>query len=178
MGLARCFYFGLLHDWSLDEIRVVLLDRPSLSVGPSHNRKVQSFEVEIDGNFDGNIGWIRRRVVAVHDEWSFNKEAIRISFRPRQNEMSFVNKKNALIKQDVPGAAIHGSANVRCTKNLHTKELEWYVDGNLVATTCSPTGKPSNTELVGWSVPDGTEMVPFIAVTKGSCRLTNLALEM
>ena len=82
-----------------------------------------------------------------------------------------------MVSQELPGSAVHGTI-VRCTKNVHTTELEWYVDGNLVATTCSPTIAVSSPRRIGWSVPDGTEMIPYVDVAEGSCRVTNIALEM
>ena len=154
------------------------LDRPTLSFGPTHTRKVQSFEVVIDGNYVGYIGWIRRGVVTAHDSSSFQTQTNRISYSPSQNKMGFINKKNNLEAQELPGSAVHGSATVRCTKNVLTKELEWYVDGNLVAATCRTTIGPSISRRIGWSVPDGTEMIPYFAVEQGTCRVTKIELEM
>ena len=163
---------------SPEEVETFTLDRPTLSVGPSHNRKVQSFEVAIDGNFVGAIGWIRRGVVAAQDDMSFNKQANRIVLLPSLNMMGFVNNQYDLETQDLPGIAFHGRSNVRCTKNVHSNELEWRLDGNLVASTCSPMATRSFPGLIGWSVPDGAEMIPYFRVTEGSCRVTNIQLEM
>ena len=112
---------------------------------------------------------------------SFTVQANPILFQPATNQMFFANaddqNDNDLIAQALPILPVHGSATVRCMKNIDSKELEWYLDGDLVTTRWIPNLTDPSPDHALWCT---TEMIPcvLVAAEEGSCRITHIELEM
>ena len=156
-------------EFSMTGTHIYSLDRPLLSFGPSHGRKVQSFEVTITENFDGGIGWVRQGRAATNSMASLVATPMHIAFLRHAFGIGFFfPEKNDTKWHALPGPHVHGSCSVRCVKNMHSGELEWYVDGNVVAASGS----------FGWSIPTDVELIPLCGVKSGSCQFTDVQLEM
>jgi hypothetical protein len=81
---------------------------------------------------------------------------------------------------------LKNGSTIRCAKHARNGEYGWYVDGVLVlatsksmdfGTVATDTRTNSPLSLLGWSVPDDWEMIPYVQATAGSCRFSAIELE-
>ena len=111
--------------------------KPLLSFGPSHNRSVQYFDVTIDGD-DCAIGWIGKGRDVVNSSRSRKESKTCIVFLPRESKIAVFGPRIKKKYYTVPAPHVHRSCSVRCVNELHSGELEWYVNGKLVAAWLPP----------------------------------------
>ena len=165
------------------------LDRPMLSFNPSHNRKVQGFEVVSDENFEGGIGWSNKGGAVYPNRVVFWPRTADISFTGQDYEARWYIQQcsqvlhqygqgNGVTWHAVPDLQAHSSCTVWCVRDIHSDELEWYVNGNLVVAVCIPSAKLVHPDRTVWSIPDDVELIPYCHVTNGSCKFTDIELEM
>ena len=163
------------------------IDRATQKQGPCHNRQVQAFDVNVDPRRDCAIGWTCRNQVASDDAVIFYKSSGRMFFDAEQWTLRYYDREAVLHNSGPLGDAPRGHSEIviRCCKNRETSEFEWFIGGTLVAATtrelpCNSDGQLKTDEgvfLYGWQAPEGCEMIPFVHVFSGSCRVSCLELE-
>ena len=89
---------GSVFSYSMvagDELRHFSLDRPMSPTVPCHDRKIRSFEVTLQGDFDGSIGWVHKTKVCCKTKVEFDDQARRIAITldGATNQLGYVNKE-------------------------------------------------------------------------------------
>lgn len=162
------------------------LDRPMRKIGDCHSRKVQAFEVTLNQNTDASVGWIRRCQVLCNDAQSLRRQSRPVIFSSSDGQLHCASSTGSVVSHVCNHVEFKDYSVVRCQKHLETGELEWFVDGKLVVSTCRalPFGQASledtdehRNQLVGWSSMEDTEMIPYILLAAGSCRFSGIELE-
>ncbi|GKY91981.1 hypothetical protein MPSEU_000169700 [Mayamaea pseudoterrestris] len=163
-------------------IQRVCLDRPKLKFGASHTRQVQAFEVALSGPSLCRIGWIHREPIYAVDRPAFLKHIQPMIFDTQMKALRYIGRDGLLKMCNPIAITIHENSVFRCGKNIYTDELEFFIDGALVAATNRSLehGKEElleNVCLIGWKVPDDCELIPYVEVSTGSCKFSNVELE-
>jgi hypothetical protein len=167
------------------------LDRPSSSLGDSHSRKLQAFEVSLDPGFSGVIGWIRRGRVPSTTTTTESRmlDTKMIAFDPEAKTLLYYGYPGGKFQHKLSRLpSMDRNCVVRCSKHVVTGDLEWSLDGVVIAATCfdytfgsimTQLNVETGTAMrFGWSVPDDCELIPYIAVRNGSsCQFSAIELE-
>ncbi|GKY91926.1 hypothetical protein MPSEU_000164200 [Mayamaea pseudoterrestris] len=165
----------------------VSLDRPSHNGKDYHSRRVQAFEVVLDSTPTTTcqcmVGWIRKDPVYTIDENIFCAHTSRVYLYSSSTNtfLVYYDREGKLRSHPVTGEVANGSV-LRCGKNEQSCELEWFLDGSLVAVANKALGYGVATVIedvchLGWSVPDEYEMIPYVHVHAGTCRFSALELD-
>jgi hypothetical protein len=191
----------VMHGHADESNQEYSLDRPRCKHVDSHERGVQAFEINVfdPANVKVNIGWSNRKFVLARDYSTVDKYNP-ICVRLKNGNLEFIHvdqyKKLRVLAVLRSPALNKASAIVRCSKQLDTGELEWFVDGKLIASTSLANERdqytyqrdanhspeyfnhiPERVLMVGWSVPDSCELIPYIDVRNGDCQVASIELE-
>jgi hypothetical protein len=145
-----------------------VLDRPVRTTGDCHSRRVQAFEITIKKDAGIKIGWTRRDIYRTQPINGMGKS------------MTIDSKS----QPPLPGQhRFHDNAVVRCSKDVHTGVLTWYVDGNeLVSTSINlmdGANKIGEVVYVASKMPPDCELIPLVVPAKGSsCHFSAIELEL
>ena len=158
------------------------LDRPTSTHGACHHRKVQAFEVELCANPVGSIGWMRREKSFEADVDRFSADLGIITFDTRDKDLAYLDREGHSYATDSVNVSLAKNSTIRCCKNAQTNDLEWFINGELVASTSQALANGEIDTLgdccrIGWTLPDGWEMIPYVSVAAGTCCLSALELE-
>ncbi|GKY98092.1 hypothetical protein MPSEU_000767100 [Mayamaea pseudoterrestris] len=162
--------------------RYFCLDRPEGSLGVSHGRKVKAFEVLVGRNSMCHVGWIHRGTFFGNSMMELEAETRDVLFCCNINRVGYKNGQGRSIDCKLPKLHRDDEFRIHCNKRNDTGELEFRIDGvpivasnnilkeNQVKHLCFST-------LFGWSVPQDYEMIPYLCVTAGVCRFSDIELE-
>ena len=163
------------------------LDRPSRNSGDCHSRKIQAFQVTLERSTDASIGWIRRNNVFCNDAQELRRETRPIIFSSSERKLHCAGLNGTVVSHAFRNVEFTDESVIRCRKRQYSGELEWFVDGSLVVSTCRalPFGQTSledstdpPSRRVGWSLIDADfEMIPYILLASGKCRFSAIELE-
>ncbi|GKY94578.1 hypothetical protein MPSEU_000423400 [Mayamaea pseudoterrestris] len=142
-----------------------VLDRPVSTSGDCHARRVQAFEVTFLMDSGIKIGWTRRDIYRTQPINGMGKS---IS----------IDSRLAL-----PG--MHHFSNtsvIRCSKDIYTGVLTWYVNGKELVSTShnlkDGANKIDDVVYVASGIASDSELIPLVVPAKGSaCRFSAIELE-
>jgi hypothetical protein len=162
--------------------RCFFLDIPITNGKQCHARQVQAFEMTFDCLSHCLVGWMRRGRVFTNDRKTFFARTSRIFFQTTISCLRYYDKDGDNHTCQSVSNKVGPKSVLRCNKNRVTMELEWYIDGILVAATnrslsVGDEQMIDNVFRLGWSVPEDCELIPYIQVNTGSCRFSALELE-
>jgi hypothetical protein len=142
-----------------------VLDRPVSTSGDCHSRRVQAFEVTFIKDDGIKVGWTRRDIYRTQPINGMGKS---IS----------IDSRLAL-----PGQHhFHDTAVIRCSKDIHTGVLTWYVDGKELVSTShnlkDGANKIDDVVYVASGIASDSELIPLVVPARGSsCRFSAIELE-
>ena len=153
------------YTMNADKGVAFVLDRPVSTGGDCHSRRVQAFEVTFVKDEGIKVGWTRRDLYRTQPINGMGKS---IS----------IDSKLAL-----PGQHhFHDKAVIRCSKDIHTGVLTWYVDGKELVSTShnlkDGANKIDDVVYVASGIASDCELIPLIVPARGSaCRFSAIELE-
>ena len=161
---------------------VYLLDRLRFKQGACHERQVQAFEVTLSQLSSCVAGWSRSVQVYTEEVKIFQAGLSRIYFSSRHKKLVYYDHEENCKASEQLDLTMKENAIIRCSKNVETRELEFYVDGTLVVRTSRSTPRGFKKAVdsvlnIGWTCPTECELIPFIQTESGSCRFSALELE-
>ena len=164
------------------EYRMYCLDRPRLKDRTCHGRQVQAFEVALSQLSSCMVGWTRRVQVFTEDLKPFHADLGWIYFSSSARKLAYYDHEGNCKGSNKLVDKLDENAIIRCSKNVETRELEFYIDGKVVARTSRTIAKGSfkavdNVVNLGWTCPEECELIPYVQTNSGSCRFSALELE-